>query len=151
MTETAPGLVRKQKSIVHLISKFAYINPNKNSPADETNVTKKLDSTFNSVVQAGSTVIFNPAISYHMIQIKLLLLFPTVPQVLALMTDLDDDEEALAEWSIADEAEDDAGDTNPVAGENAIDRIACALGGKTILPHIMTSVPPMLQHGQLSL
>lgn len=76
------------------------------------------------------------------------LYFATVPQVLALMVDLDEDEEALAEWSVADEAEDDAGDTNPVAGENAIDRIACALGGKTVLPHIMSTVPPMLQNGE---
>ena len=34
---------------------------------------------------------------------------------------------------------------NNVAGESALDRLACNLGGKTMLPHILTNVPPMLQ------
>nr|XP_026689827.1 importin-5 [Ciona intestinalis] len=88
LSETAPGLIRKQKAIIPII----------------------------------------------------------IPQMLALMIDLDEDEDALAEWSVADDAEDEEGDANTVAGENAIDRFACALGGKTILPHIMSTVPPMLQN-----
>nr|CAB3256613.1 importin-5 [Phallusia mammillata] len=69
-----------------------------------------------------------------------------VPQMLALMIDLDDDEASLAEWSVTDEAEEDDCDANTVAGENALDRFACAVGGKTMLPHIMATVPPMLQN-----
>uniref|UniRef100_H2YPJ6 Importin N-terminal domain-containing protein n=1 Tax=Ciona savignyi TaxID=51511 RepID=H2YPJ6_CIOSA len=70
-----------------------------------------------------------------------------IPQMLAMMIDLDEDEDSLVEWMRADDAEDEDTDTNTVAGENAIDRFACALGGKTILPHIMSTVPPMLQNG----
>ena len=66
--------------------------------------------------------------------------------MLALMIDLDHDEESLSEWSVADEAEEEDCDSNNVCGENAIDRFACALGGKTILPHIMATIPPMLQN-----
>ena len=73
-------------------------------------------------------------------------LYCLVIQMLTLMVDLDDDEEALSEWLLADESEEDESDSNTVAGENAIDRFACALGGKVILPHIMTTVPPMLQN-----
>jgi hypothetical protein len=65
-----------------------------------------------------------------------------VPQILMLMVDLDDD----ADWSVADEIEDDDSDSNPIAGESALDRLACGLGGKTMLPHITNNIPPMLQN-----
>jgi len=39
--------------------------------------------------------------------------------------------------------------SNPIAGESALDRLACGLGGKTMLPHITTNIPPMLQNGLL--
>ena len=64
--------------------------------------------------------------------------------MLTMMMELDEDQEALVEWSVADDSEEDDSDANSVAGENAIDRLACALGGKTILPHIMATVPQML-------
>lgn len=34
--------------------------------------------------------------------------------------------------------------SNAVVGESALDRLACGLGGKTVLQHITTNVPPML-------
>ena len=34
---------------------------------------------------------------------------------------------------------------NCVAAEAALDRLACALGGKMVMPHIIQAVPPMLQ------
>lgn len=68
-----------------------------------------------------------------------------IPEMLKLMVDLEDDEESLAEWSVADDVEDDS-DSNPVVGENAVDRFACALGGKVVLPIIMSNVPQMLQN-----
>jgi len=37
-------------------------------------------------------------------------------------------------------------DSNPVVGEQAVDRIACALGGKTVLPYAFSVLPGMLQH-----
>jgi len=67
-----------------------------------------------------------------------------IPVILQLLVDLDDDEASLIEWSQTDDVEDDT-DSNPAIGENAIDRLACALGGKCILPLIMQNVPSMLQ------
>jgi len=40
-------------------------------------------------------------------------------------------------------------DSNPIAGESALDRLACGLGGKTMLPHVTTNIPQMLQNGLL--
>jgi hypothetical protein len=39
--------------------------------------------------------------------------------------------------------------SNAVAGESAIDRFACGIGGKHMLPHIIATVPQMLQNGGL--
>ena len=38
--------------------------------------------------------------------------------------------------------------SNSVAGESSLDRLACGLGGKTVLPHIIVTVPQMLQNGK---
>ncbi|XP_038147097.1 importin-5 [Cyprinodon tularosa] len=66
----------------------------------------------------------------------------SVPQILAMMVDLEDDDE----WAMADELEDDDFDSNAVAGESALDRIACGLGGKIILPMIKQHIMQMLQN-----
>ncbi|XP_067014129.1 importin-5 [Anabrus simplex] len=63
-----------------------------------------------------------------------------VPQVLKMMTDLEDD----SEWSITDEIVDDDNDSNTVVAESALDRLACGLGGKTMMPHIEANIPTML-------
>ncbi len=34
--------------------------------------------------------------------------------------------------------------SNAIAGETALDRLANALGGKAVLPHVVKLVPPML-------
>jgi hypothetical protein len=48
------------------------------------------------------------------------------------------------EWVESDEpCEEDGDDTDAIA-EAAIDRLACALGGKTILPLVMANVQAML-------
>ncbi|XP_035828503.1 importin-5 [Aplysia californica] len=65
-----------------------------------------------------------------------------VQQVLALMVDLEDE----AEWSIQDVEDDEDTDSNPIAGEAALDRLACALGGKIMLPQIVGNISQMLQH-----
>ncbi len=38
--------------------------------------------------------------------------------------------------------------SNAIAGESALDRLACALGGKTMLPHILQNVPQLLSNGR---
>ncbi|XP_075873373.1 importin-5 [Nelusetta ayraudi] len=65
-----------------------------------------------------------------------------VPQMLTMMVDLEEDDE----WAMADELEDDDFDSNAVAGESALDRIACGLGGKIILPMIKQHIMQMLQN-----
>lgn len=39
--------------------------------------------------------------------------------------------------------------SNAIAGETALDRLANALGGKAILPHVVKLVPPMLVSREL--
>lgn len=70
------------------------------------------------------------------------ILSQTIPQMLAMMVDLEDDEE----WANADELEDDDFDSNAVAGESALDRMACGLGGKIVLPMIKEHIMQMLQN-----
>ncbi|XP_069829044.1 importin-5 [Dendropsophus ebraccatus] len=65
-----------------------------------------------------------------------------IPQMLAMMVDLEDDED----WSNADELDDDDFDSNAVAGESALDRMACGLGGKIVLPMIKEHIMQMLQN-----
>ncbi|KAI0224095.1 Importin-5 [Lamellibrachia satsuma] len=63
-----------------------------------------------------------------------------VPQVLRMMVELEED----PDWAVADEIEDEDNDSNAIAGESALDRLACGLGGKTMLPHILNNIPQML-------
>ncbi|XP_074657622.1 importin-5-like [Tubulanus polymorphus] len=65
-----------------------------------------------------------------------------VPEILAFMVDLEDD----PEWSLSDEVEEEDNDSNSMTGESALDRLACGLGGKTMLPHITANIPSMLGH-----
>lgn len=58
------------------------------------------------------------------------------------MVDLDDEDD----WALQDEDEEEDNDSNPVVAESALDRIAMGLGGKTILPHITSNIPVMLQN-----
>lgn len=65
-----------------------------------------------------------------------------VPLVLQMMTDMDDDED----WATSDVVTDDDNSDNNVIAESSLDRLACGLGGKTVLPHVMNSLPAMLGH-----
>lgn len=65
-----------------------------------------------------------------------------IPLVLQMMTDLEDDEE----WSVSDEIDEDDTSDNNVIAESALDRLACGLGGKTVLPHIVNNISNMLAH-----
>ncbi|KAG7467002.1 hypothetical protein MATL_G00148650 [Megalops atlanticus] len=66
----------------------------------------------------------------------------SIPQMLAMMVDMEEDEE----WTLVDELEDDDFDSNAVAGESALDRMACGLGGKIVLPVIKQHIMQMLQN-----
>jgi len=65
-----------------------------------------------------------------------------IKEMLGLMVDMEDDDE----WSFADNLEDTDIDSNTVTGESSLDRFTCGLGGKAVLPHIISTIPPMLQH-----
>ncbi|KAG7160960.1 Importin-5-like 1 [Homarus americanus] len=64
-----------------------------------------------------------------------------IPQMLNMMTDLEDEEE----WSVSDEQAEEDNDSNSVVAESSLDRLACGLGGKTVLPHINATLSQMLQ------
>ncbi|XP_065841037.1 importin-5-like isoform X3 [Oscarella lobularis] len=68
---------------------------------------------------------------------------PIVQQALAFMVDLDDNLEA---WSKEESINDEDDDSSAVVGETSLDRLACALGGKAILPHVTPAVSQMLCH-----
>ena len=63
-----------------------------------------------------------------------------ITTALKMMADLDEDEE----WSISDDLTEEDNDSNSVVAEAALDRLACGIGGKTVLPHIIQSLPTML-------
>ncbi|KAL1132390.1 hypothetical protein AAG570_010345 [Ranatra chinensis] len=65
-----------------------------------------------------------------------------IPLILKMMTDLDD----VDDWSVSDEIIEEDNESNNVVAEAALDRLACGLGGKTILPHIISNIPNMLQN-----
>lgn len=65
-----------------------------------------------------------------------------IPAVLQMMTDIEHDDN----WAVSDDVvEEDNSDNNCMA-ESALDRLACGLGGKTVLPHIIKILPAMLSH-----
>lgn len=65
-----------------------------------------------------------------------------ISTALKMMTDLDDDEE----WSTSDDLTEEDNDSNSVVAEAALDRLACGIGGKSVLPHIIQSLPTMLSN-----
>lgn len=65
-----------------------------------------------------------------------------IPLVLTMMTDIEDDND----WGTCDEIIEDDNDANNVVAESALDRLACGLGGKMILPLIVHNIPAMLSH-----
>lgn len=64
-----------------------------------------------------------------------------IPLILNMMTDLED----IDDWSVSDSIVEDDNDSNNVVAESSLDRLACALGGKTVLPQIVSNIPRMLE------
>lgn len=66
-----------------------------------------------------------------------------IPLVLQMMTDdLDDNED----WAMSDEVTENDNSDNNIIAESSLDRLACGLGGKTVLPHVINAIPAMLSH-----
>lgn len=63
-----------------------------------------------------------------------------IPLVMAMMADLEDE----PTWSVTEELSDDDNGDNNVIAESALDRMACGLGGKAVLPHITHTIPSMM-------
>ncbi|GFY42544.1 importin-5 [Trichonephila inaurata madagascariensis] len=62
--------------------------------------------------------------------------------ILSMMTDIEEDDR----WNYVDDDNSDVdNESTPVVAESALDRMACALGGKTVLPYILNTLPQMLQ------
>ncbi|KAF9289191.1 hypothetical protein BGZ68_009889 [Mortierella alpina] len=64
-----------------------------------------------------------------------------VPVAMEMMTEMEDDDE----WYSADDLDEDHQDDNYVIGEQAMDRLARALGGKAMLPVSFVYIPQMLK------
>uniref|UniRef100_A0A023FS80 Putative karyopherin importin beta 3 n=1 Tax=Amblyomma parvum TaxID=251391 RepID=A0A023FS80_AMBPA len=66
-----------------------------------------------------------------------------VPQLLRMMVELEEE----PDWAVQDDVLDEDHDSDPVVGESSLDRLACSLGGRTVLPLIMECVSQMLRSG----
>lgn len=70
-----------------------------------------------------------------------------VTQCLSLMTDVGEDDDDAAEWNAQEDMDFDESDSNHVAGEQTMDRLANKLGGQIILPPTFTWLPRMITSG----
>lgn len=67
-----------------------------------------------------------------------------VTQCLSLMTDVGLDDEDASEWNAQEDLDLDESDSNHVAGEQTMDRLANKLGGQIVLPPTFTWLPRMI-------
>lgn len=70
-----------------------------------------------------------------------------VTQCLSLMTDVGLDDDDAEEWNAQEDMDYDESDSNHVAGEQTMDRLANKLGGPIILPPTFTWLPRMIASG----
>lgn len=68
-----------------------------------------------------------------------------VTQCLALMTDVGQDDDDAEDWQSQEDVDFAESDSNHVAGEQTMDRLANKIGGKDLLPPTFTWLPRMLQ------
>ncbi|KAI5361577.1 putative importin-beta domain, armadillo-like helical, TOG domain, importin beta family [Septoria linicola] len=68
-----------------------------------------------------------------------------VTQCLSMMTDVGMDDDDAEEWNAQEDVDFDESDSNHVAGEQTMDRLANKIGGKDLLPPTFTWLPRMLQ------
>ncbi|KAF2751651.1 ARM repeat-containing protein [Sporormia fimetaria CBS 119925] len=67
-----------------------------------------------------------------------------VTQCLSLMTDVGIDDDDAEEWNSSEDLDADESDSNHVAGEQCMDRLANKLGGQAILPPTFNWLPRMM-------
>ncbi|XP_071950516.1 importin-5-like [Antedon mediterranea] len=127
LVETVPKMIRPH--LPQVLTMFLVITSNKNLPDSWRQLALEVIVTLSETAPAmmRKQQDFIPTI---------------VPEMLAMMVDIEDD----PDWADSDEVDDDDFDTNAVTGESALDRFACGIGGKFILPHIIATVPQMLQN-----
>lgn len=70
-----------------------------------------------------------------------------VTQCLSLMTDVGIDDDDGEEWGAQEDMDFDESDSNHVAGEQTMDRLANKLGGQIILPPTFSWLPRMITSG----
>jgi len=70
-----------------------------------------------------------------------------VTQCLSLMTDVGIDDDDASEWNAQEDMDFDESDSNHVAGEQTMDRLANKLGGQIVLPPTFTWLPRMIASG----
>lgn len=70
-----------------------------------------------------------------------------VTQCLAFMAEVGADDDDAEEWLAQEDIDFDESDTNHVAGEQTMDRLANKIGGKDLLPPTFTWLPRMLETG----
>ena len=66
-----------------------------------------------------------------------------VTQCLSLMTDVGADDDDAEEWNVSEDLDEES-DSNHVAGEQCMDRLANKLGGQAILPPTFNWLPRMM-------
>ena len=70
-----------------------------------------------------------------------------VTQCLSLMTDVGINDDDAEEWNAQEDMDFDESDSNHVAGEQTMDRLANKLGGQIVLPPTFTWLPRMIASG----
>ncbi|EME77845.1 uncharacterized protein MYCFIDRAFT_57383 [Pseudocercospora fijiensis CIRAD86] len=70
-----------------------------------------------------------------------------VTQCLSMMTDVGLDDDDAEDWNAQEDVDFDESDSNHIAGEQTMDRLANKIGGKDLLPPTFTWLPRMLQSG----
>ena len=70
-----------------------------------------------------------------------------VTQCLSLMTDVGLEDDDAEEWNAQEDMDFDESDSNHVAGEQTMDRLANKLGGSVVLPPTFTWLPRMIASG----
>lgn len=65
-----------------------------------------------------------------------------IQQCLGLMVQVEDEDD----WDDVDEYTDEDVDSNASVGETSLDRLACSLGGKSVLQPVLRIVQPMMHH-----
>lgn len=70
-----------------------------------------------------------------------------VTQCLSLMTDVGADDDDAEDWNSSEDVDLDESDSNHVAGEQTMDRLANKLGGQILLPPTFTWLPRMITSG----